>query len=49
MIKLIGINRIYLIGKAKEIKLQLASIDDKSITLAEYIKQQTIMVQKSLN
>jgi hypothetical protein len=49
MIKLIGINSIYLIGKVRDIRFQLASIDDKSITLAEYIKQQTIIYQKSLN
>jgi hypothetical protein len=49
MIKLIGKNSIYLIGKISDIKLQLTSIDNKSMTLAEYIKQQTLQYRNSLN
>lgn len=49
MIKLIGKNSIYLIGKVKDVKLQLAYIENKSMTLAEYIKQQTFEYRNSLN
>lgn len=49
MIKLIDKNSIYLIGKIKEVKLHLASIEDKSITLVEYISQQALLYRKSLN
>jgi len=49
MIKLINRNSIYLIGKIRDVKQQLASIDDTSITLAEYIKQQANLHKNSLN
>ena len=49
MIKVIDKNCIYLIGKIEDIKQQLASIENESMTLAEYIKQQNIYLKKSLN
>lgn len=49
MIKVIDKNCLYLIGKIEDIKRQLASIENESITLAEYIKQQTIKIKESLN
>lgn len=49
MIKVIDKNRIYLIGKIEDIKQQLASKDNESMTLAEYIKQQNKCLKNSLN
>jgi hypothetical protein len=49
MIKVIDKNSIYLIGKIEDIKRQLATIENESMTLAEYIKQQTINIKNSLN
>jgi hypothetical protein len=49
MIKVIDKNSIYLIGKIEDIKRQLATIENESMTLAEYIKQQTINRKNSLN
>lgn len=49
MIKVIDKNCIYLIGKIEDIKRQLASIENENMTLAEYIKKQTINFKKSLN
>lgn len=49
MIKIIDKNCIFLIGKIEDIKLQLASIDNKSMTLIEYIKLQSISYKNSLN
>jgi hypothetical protein len=49
MIKLIGKNSIYLVGKINDIRLHLASIENKSMTLAEYLKQETLNYRNSLN
>ena len=49
MIKVVDKNCIYLVGKIEDIKLQLASIEDKSMTLAEYIKEQSLRLRNSLN
>jgi hypothetical protein len=49
MVKIIDSNCIYFVGKVYEVMLQLAAINDKSITLAEYIKQQAYMYKNSLN
>jgi hypothetical protein len=49
MIKVIDKNCICLIGKADEIKLQLASVENMSMTLAEYIKLQSVALKSSLN
>jgi hypothetical protein len=49
MIKVIDKNCIYLIGKIEDIKMQLASIENESMTLAEYIKQQNILLKNSLH
>jgi hypothetical protein len=49
MIKVIDKNSIYLIGKIEDIKRQLAAIENESMTLAEYIKQETINRKNSLN
>ena len=49
MIKVIDKNCIYLIGRIEDIKKQLASIEDENMTLAEYIKQQTVLFKNSLN
>lgn len=49
MKKLISKNSIFLIGKIYELKLQLSGIDDKSITLADYIKLQAAEYKNSLN
>lgn len=49
MIKVIDKNCICLIGKIQEIKLQLATIENKSMTLLEYIKLESINLKNSLN
>lgn len=49
MIKVLGLNSIFFIGKVSEIKLQLAAIDNKNITLADYIKLQNKIYKNSLN
>jgi hypothetical protein len=49
MIKVIDKNCICLIGKVDEIKLQLASVKNMNITLAEYLKMQSIAFKNSLN
>ncbi|MDF2520802.1 MAG: hypothetical protein K0R84_1430 [Clostridia bacterium] len=49
MIKIIGENSIYMIGKVYELKELLSSIEDKSISVAEYIQRQACLYAKSLN
>ena len=49
MVKLIGKNSFYFIGKLKDIMLQLALIEDKDITVVDYIKQQTQISKNKLN
>jgi hypothetical protein len=49
MIKLVSNNSLCLIGKLKDVELQLASMLDKNMTLAEYIKQQVINHKNTLN
>jgi hypothetical protein len=49
MIKVIDKNCIYLIGKIEDIKRQLASIENETMTLAEYIKQQDKLFKNSLH
>lgn len=49
MIKVIDKNCIYLIGKIKDLKKQLAIIGNEGMTLAEYIEQQITNLKNSLN
>lgn len=49
MKKLIGKNSIFLIGIIAELRLQLALMGNKNLTLAEYIKQQAVEYRNSLN
>lgn len=49
MIKHFSNNGICLIGKLKEVELQLAAMQNKNMTLAEYIKQQAVLYKNSLN
>lgn len=49
MKKLIGKNSIFLIGRAAELRLQLFMIEDKNMTLADYIKAQATAYRNSLN
>lgn len=49
MKKLISKNSIFLIGKSSELRIQLLKIEDKNMTLADYIKVQTTAYKNSLN
>lgn len=49
MTKHIYENSFYLVGKIKDIKLYLASITDKNITVYDYIRQEARSYRASLN
>jgi|GEM_PF-6838699 len=49
MIKVIGSNSIHFVGKIKDIQCHLAAIENKNLTLAEYIKLQLFLYKQSLN
>lgn len=45
----INSNSIYLVGKFKDVIAHLSAIEDKSLTVAEYIKRLQLLRRKSLN